>query len=620
MKKIFAALIITAAGMWTAQCSLTTPTHYDPDAGDTSLDDGTDRDTNVDQDLPPDGVDGEDGEDVPPACPEGMERCGDECFDLDTDPDHCGSCDTVCSPDRECTGGICVCREGLTECGETCVDIASNPNHCGGCDRACEEGWVCSEGICSLECGEGLTNCDGACLDLMNDPMHCGDCDRICPTAVGADPVCNAGVCGLECRENRWDIDGDPGCEYECVFVSADEACNGDDDNCNGAADEGFDCAAGEPVECLSACGTSGSGVCTDDCQFPTGNACTPPDEVCNGVDDDCDGVCDNGFDCCRGMADLECVTACGTEGISTCSATCVLSPCCAASEICGNGCDDNCDGSVDEGCGPPNDTCDGAIDVTAGGRFTGITAGAANDSNPPSGCGAMNGGSDVYFSFTIRSPSDVFISSLGSSFDTVLYVGSECGGGGLGCNNNVASPTILQSLLRMRNPANGTYYITLDGNGSGAAGDYVLDVYITPMDDPSDKCGHVVPFDDVATGESGTTCGYDNDYTGSCTVSPSTPANDRVYFIVIPNGLPSRTVTFSTCNSDTTGTYDTLLYIRNVCNDAVSEFACSDDDPACTSYSFKSSVSADLGPGMYYLFMDGYSGCGNYRITVSGL
>jgi hypothetical protein len=315
----------------------------------------------------------------------------------------------------------------------------------------------------------------------------------------------------------------------------------------------------------------------------------------------------------------VECMTACGTAGSSTCSATCELGSCCAASETCGNDCDDNCNGAVDEGCGPPNDTCAGAIDVTAGGRFTGSTAAAGDDSAPPSGCGAMGGGRDVYFFFTIRSASDVFISSLGSRFDTVLYVGSECGGGGLGCNNNFNSPTILQSILRLRNPADGTYYIALDGNGSAAAGDYVLDVYITPMDDPSDKCGHVVPFDDIMTGESGTTCGYDNDYVGSCTISPSTAAGDRVYFFVIPNGLPMRRVTFSTCNSDTSSAYDTLLYIRNVCTDAVSEFACN-DDATCSISTTKATVGADLGPGAYYLFMDGFSGCGNYRITVSGL
>jgi len=617
MNKLRITLIVTAAGAWMAGCSITSPDKYDPDAGDTTVDDGTDRDTLVDGDPPPDGVD---GEDVPPACPEGMERCGEECFDLDTDPAHCGSCDIVCSSDRTCVDGECVCREGLTDCGGTCVDIRSNPSHCGDCDRACEDGWVCNGGICSLECGEGLTNCDGACLDLLNDPMHCGDCTRACPTAVGADPVCNAGECGLECRENRWDIDPDPGCEYECEFTSATEICNAEDDNCDGDVDEGFDCVTGDTVACVAECGTLGSGECTDDCRVPTGDACSPPAETCNGVDDDCDGICDNGFDCCQGASGTDCVTECGTDGSSTCSASCEAGACCAASETCGNNCDDNCNGSIDEGCGPPNDTCTGAIDVSAGGRFTGSTAAATDNTDPPSGCGATNGGRDVYFFFTISSDSDVFISTLGSSFDTVIYVGFECGGGGQGCNNNVSPPIITQSLLRMRDPANGTYFITLDGNGPGEAGDYVLDVYITPLDSPSDKCGHVVPFDDVMTGETGTTCGYDNDYVGSCTVSPSTAANDRVYFFVIPNGLPARRVTFSTCNAGTTNTYDTLLYIRNVCTDATSEVACNDDAATCMTAGTLSTVGADLGPGMYYLFMDGFTGCGDYRITVSGL
>jgi hypothetical protein len=604
--RLFALCLAVAAVL--AGCSLSAPGKYRPDAGDVPV-----------ELVEDDGVTTEDveEEDGPQPCPEGMERCGEACFDLATDPAHCGSCENVCSPDRACAGGACVCREGLTDCDGTCVDITSDPQHCGGCTVLCPTGWVCSASACSLECGEGLENCSGACVDLRTDPMHCGGCPNVCPTAVGADPACDAGSCGLVCQPNRWDLDGLPGCEYTCEFASGTETCNGEDDDCNGEEDETFPCARGELVDCVSECGTDGSGPCTAACQIPTGNACTPPDETCNGEDDDCDDACDNGFACCAG-ADEACTTACDTEGTSTCSPACVAGACCAAAETCGNLCDDNCNGAIDEACAPPNDTCDGAIDVTRGGRFTGSTALATDNSNPPAACGASNSGRDVYFTFTITSASDVFISSFGSSFDTVLYLGMECGGGGIGCQNNYASALIPQSMLRLGNAASGTYFITLDGNGASAFGDYVLDVYITPTDSPSDKCGHVVVFDDLLAGEIGSTCGYDDDYDGSCSsVTPVTGDLDRVYFFVIPNGAPPRTVTFSTCNPDSTITFDTLLYIRNVCSDPISEVACNDDESSCYPHAV---VSANLGPGVHYLFMDGYDGCGSYRITVTGL
>jgi len=609
--QLFALCLAVATAV--VGCSLSAPGKYHPDAGDVPVDSVDDRDLTVDDVVPPEDVEEEDG---PPPCPEGMERCGEECFDLAADPAHCGSCENVCSPDRACAGGSCVCREGLTDCDGACFDLTSDPQHCGGCTTLCPTGWVCSGSACSLECGAGLENCSGACVDLQTDPMHCGNCTNVCPTAVGADPGCDGGSCSLVCQPNRWDLDGSPGCEYTCEFVSGTETCNGEDDDCNGEADDTFPCARGETVACMSECSTEGTGACTATCQIPTGNACTPPPETCNGLDDDCDEVCDNGSACCAETVE-DCTTACDTDGSRSCSTTCAWGTCCAAAETCGNLCDDNCNGAADEGCPPPNDTCDGAIDVTRGGRFTGSTALAADDSNPPSACGASNNGRDVYFTFTITSSSNVFISSFGSSFDTVLYIGMECGGGGQGCSNNYASALIPQSMLRLGNPANGTYFITLDGNGASASGDYVLDVYITPADAPSDKCGHVVVFDDILAGEMGSTCGYDDDADGSCNITPSNVDPDRIYFFVIPNGAPARTVTFSTCNVETPTTFDTLLHLRDVCTDPASEVACNDDDSSCFPHA---AVSANLGPGVHYLFMDSYTGCGDYRITVTGL
>ncbi|MBO6934786.1 MAG: SUMF1/EgtB/PvdO family nonheme iron enzyme [Deltaproteobacteria bacterium] len=90
------------------------------------------------------------------------------------------------------------------------------------------------------------------------------------------------------------------------------ETCNGADDDCDLAIDEGV----------LNACGTCG----------------VPPSESCNGADDDCDGTTDEGV-----------ANACGSCGA-------------VPAEVC-DGLDNDCDGPIDEGvcggCSPTNEVCD---------------------------------------------------------------------------------------------------------------------------------------------------------------------------------------------------------------------------------------------------------------------
>jgi hypothetical protein len=116
------------------------------------------------------------------------------------------------------------------------------------------------------------------------------------------------------------------------------EVCNGVDDDCDGAVDEGLDvlrcgvgacarevpsCAAGQPQRC---------------------EAGAPRAEACNGVDDDCDGAVD----------DELAAQACGQGECAVVQASCAAGQplACApgepAPERC-NGKDDDCDGTVDE-------------------------------------------------------------------------------------------------------------------------------------------------------------------------------------------------------------------------------------------------------------------------------
>lgn len=537
-------------------CSMSVMEKFSP--GDRDAQDAPD----VQYDVPYD-------DDGSPPCPGGMTLCGEICVNLQTDSSNCGDCGNACPAGMTCNGGTCVCSAGLTDCGGVCVNTAADPQNCGTCGNACGEGLVCNEGTCSLSCSGGLTNCDGACVNTQMDPNHCGGCNNACAAAEGAYAVCVDGGCALECQPNRWDIDGLPGCEYFCTFASDTERCNGQDDNC--------------------------------------------------------DGIIDEGFECIRGLA-RSCTTVCGTGGMQQCSTdTCTWERCCAAAETCGNNCDDDCNELIDDGCStsPPNDTCDNPLDVTDGGRFTGSTADAADNST--GGCARARTGRDVYFSFTVTESSDVFISTYGSAFDTVLYVSTTCGDSEAACTDDMHAPEVMQSHVSLHDLGPGIYYIALDGNGPGRSGDYVLDFYMNPADDPGDTCGHALPFN--PGGVDGYTCDLDAFHTGSCSYSgvQPVPPPEAVYFFVVPNEADIHRITFSSCHDHTD--YDTLIYIRSVCSDPSSEEACIDDTspPACED-SWKSIVGADLGPGVYYLFVDGWCSpgscdyyCGNYLVTATG-
>jgi hypothetical protein len=76
---------------------------------------------------------------------------------------------------------------------------------------------------------------------------------------------------------------------------------------------------------CVTSCGSSGTRACGAGCRWST--ECSVPDEGCNGIDDDCDGATDEGFGCVAGDT-RPCVEgACG--GSQTCDpVACTWQPC----------------------------------------------------------------------------------------------------------------------------------------------------------------------------------------------------------------------------------------------------------------------------------------------------
>jgi hypothetical protein len=300
----------------------------------------------------------------------------DEDFNFNTDPQNCGTCGhgcafdnavAVCSIGRckleackpgfvnldklepdgcECqisNGGVEICDSRDNDCNgvrDDGFDLLGDVKNCGVCGRACEfphAATLCRMGECQMG------GCDPGFLDIDHSPRT--GCEYPCVPSNngveicdGKDNDCNGAVDESDARVGQrcWP-EGMVGCDvasgtckggcafgtYACLpgglvcaraVLPGAEICDGQDNNCDGIADEDFD-LQNDPRWC---------GSCNKVCQFPnaipgcsggqcgikfcrTGfvdldgqlangceYACTPDGpEVCDGKDNDCDGKID---------------------------------------------------------------------------------------------------------------------------------------------------------------------------------------------------------------------------------------------------------------------------------------------------------------------------------------
>lgn len=215
-------------------------------------------------------------------------------------------------------------------------------------------------------CGNSLDeDCDGS---VDNGIATNGEACACVPGVVTSCGFNNEGICrtgSQTCNGGAW------GPCIGAVLPLGQETCNGQDDDCDGDVDEDFnvgdvctgigDCGAGS-IEC--------AGQFQTRCSVNIGGSRYPAkSEVCDGEDNDCDGDIDEGDFTIQELAGLghfgeECDLpgVCGS-GILVCAADHALH--CNADarrngrnpaelepgQLC-NGADDDCDGTIDDGCG----------------------------------------------------------------------------------------------------------------------------------------------------------------------------------------------------------------------------------------------------------------------------
>ena len=230
---------------------------------------------------------------------------------------------------------------------------------CDGKDNDCDEA---NEAIFSgaMELCDGKDNdCDGA-VDEDAEPdawYRDADGDGYGDPAVVA-LVCGMGVSVEGFVENGLDCyDG-----AEAVFPGALEVCNGIDDDCDGERDEGFDGDGYGVASSITRACTEPSGYASVGGDCDDGNAAVNPGaaEVCDGIDNECNGANDDGVTSTwyldadgdgygsSGSTTLACTQPAGYVGNSSdCDdGNAAVNP--AATEVC-NGRDNDCDADIDD-------------------------------------------------------------------------------------------------------------------------------------------------------------------------------------------------------------------------------------------------------------------------------
>jgi hypothetical protein len=248
-------------------------------------------------------------------------------------------CVTVCppAPDETCNGIDDNCDGSTDEGVETTFYRDADVDEVGTADDTVS---ACSAPV-------GYVAVDGDCDDAKNTvkPGLAEACDGLDNDCNGAtDEELGSTTCGQgACAHTESNCAGGVPQVCDPMLGATEEVCDGLDNDCNGQTDEGqgeITCGLGACLQVLAAC----AGGVPQTCDPLSGQA----PELCNGIDDDCNGLTD------EDLAPLSC-------GLGACEKT-VVSCIAGASQTC-----DPLGGQTPESCDAVDNDCDGDTDELLG-------------------------------------------------------------------------------------------------------------------------------------------------------------------------------------------------------------------------------------------------------------